>query len=98
MTALINLKASHVIYVDVKKRETRSDPNKDDLTEKYLLMKAELWKFLCNFIEQSPSPSHDVLRRVVREPVPSERILGIAPVDIRSRGAKNILYPDQQTS
>jgi hypothetical protein len=69
MTALINLKASHVIYVDVKKRETRSDPNKDDLTEKYLLMKAELWKFLCNFIEQSPSPSHDGLRRVVIEPL-----------------------------
>ena len=86
------------LFTSMLRRETRSDAIKDDLTEKHFVMKAELCKFLCNFIEQSPSPCHDGLRRVIREPVPSERMLGIAPVDIRSRGAKNILYPDQQST
>ena len=67
-------------------------------SEKQFLLKAELSKFLCTFIEQSPIPSQDGLRRVVREPIQSEKMLGIAPVDIRSRGAKNIFYPDQPSS
>ena len=82
----------------MSRREAQPTGSKDDITEKHFLLKAELSKFLCTFIEQSPIPSQDGLRRVVREPVQSEKMLGIAPVDIRSRGAKNILYPDQQSS
>lgn len=59
-------------------------------------MKAETQSFLVSFIEQSPSPQHEGLKRVIREPMLTDKILGIAP-DNRSKDTACVLHPDQVT-
>ncbi len=59
-------------------------------------MKNELHSFLVSFIEQSPQPQQESLRWIVREPMASDKILGLAP-DNRSKDSACIFYPDKIT-
>ena len=59
-------------------------------------MKSELHAFLVSFVEQSPSPQQEGLRWIIREPIATDKILGLAP-DNRSKDSACILYPDQIT-
>lgn len=57
----------------------------------------ELNTFLQNFVEQSPPPSREELRRIVREPPFFDQLVGNPPADIRASNAKCIFYPDVKT-
>ena len=59
-------------------------------------MKTEVQSFLVSFIEQSPPPQQEGLKRVIREPILTDRLLGITP-ESRSKDTACILYPDQVT-
>ncbi len=70
----------------------------DSMDNKSLSIKAELQSFLISFIEQSPPPSQEGLKRIIREPMLTDRILGILPDNNRShQDAACILAPDQVT-
>jgi len=54
--------------------------------------------FLVSFIDQSPAPHHDGLKRNIRPSGIIERILGLVPVEIRgSSDSPCILSPDEST-
>ncbi|GMI00340.1 hypothetical protein TrST_g3137 [Triparma strigata] len=57
----------------------------------------ELNGFLQSFVEQSPPPSREELKRIVREPPFFDQLLGNPPADIRASNAKCVFYPDQKT-
>jgi len=57
----------------------------------------ELNTFLQSFVEQSPPPEQNGLRRIVRDPSPAENALGLAPADIGTDESKCIFYPDEAT-
>ena len=59
-------------------------------------MCSEIQSFLVSFIEQSPPPQQEGLKRVIREPILSDKILGIFP-DSRSTDSPCVLSPDQIT-
>lgn len=52
----------------------------------------EMNSFLIHFIEQSPTPHQEGLKRVVRTSDIVERILGVAPVDIRSASESSCIF------
>jgi len=57
----------------------------------------ELNGFLQSFVEQSPPPRSEELKRIVREPPLLDRLMGNPPADIRMDNAKCIFYPDNKT-
>ena len=67
-------------------------------SERCLFSKAELCRFLTSFVEQSPPPQYDGLRRVVREYDTSEKFLGMVHIDTQVRKSKCVMYPDQPTT
>jgi meckelin len=57
----------------------------------------ELNLFLQAFVEQSPPPAREELKRIVREPPFFDQIIGNPPADIRAQNAKCVFYPDTKT-
>lgn len=59
-------------------------------------MKTELHSFLVGFIEQSPPPQLEGLKRVIREPMTTDKFFSMGPEN-RSKDSACVLYPDQIT-
>lgn len=74
----------------------KKTPHMPIINDKSLSAKAEVQSFLISFIEQSPPPQQEELKRVIREPILTDRLLGITPEN-RSKDTACILYPDQVT-
>lgn len=63
------------------------------INETRLFMKSEVQKFLVSFIDQSPPPQQEALKRFIHEPMFTERILGVIGNN-RSKDSACILSPD----
>ena len=57
----------------------------------------ELNGFLQSFVEQSPPPRSEELKRIVREPPILDRLMGNPPADVRMDNSKCVFYPDNKT-
>ncbi len=57
----------------------------------------ELNSFLQSFVEQSPPPQSEELKRIVREPTLCDRFLRIPPSDVQQSNGKCVFYPDQKS-
>jgi len=65
--------------------------------ERMITALKELNLFLQSFVEQSPPPQKEELKRIVREQPFLDQIVGTPPADIRSQNAKCVFYPDQKS-
>jgi len=66
-----------------------------NITQSYAA-KAELESFIKSFIEQTPPPVHEGLRRKIRIPSFCERMMGSSSSEARARESGCLLYPDEK--
>eukprot|EP00520_Triparma_pacifica_P017541 CAMPEP_0118665276 /NCGR_PEP_ID=MMETSP0785-20121206/18528_1 /TAXON_ID=91992 /ORGANISM="Bolidomonas pacifica, Strain CCMP 1866" /LENGTH=1102 /DNA_ID=CAMNT_0006559375 /DNA_START=139 /DNA_END=3444 /DNA_ORIENTATION=- len=70
---------------------------RDPPPERMVMALKELNSFLQSFVEQSPPPQREELKRIVREQPFLDQVIGTPPADIRASNAKCVFYPDTKT-